>query len=245
MQAREMSKYLEWDAINTVFLDLDGTLLDLHFDNHFWLEYVPVRYAEKHQLSHSEANADLMQRYQKVKGKLEWYCVDFWTRELELDIEQLKHEMAHKIAVHPDVTQCLQAISDIGKRIVLVTNAHPASLDLKMKKTGLEVYFDRIINSHDMGLAKEHDGFWRQLHTIEPYDPATTLLIDDNIEVLESAEHYGISHLLAVEQPDSQKGVVHSRHFTALRSFAEIMPGVRECVKTTSHRGAEYTEKPD
>jgi len=226
MQARLMSKYLDWDAINTVFLDLDGTLLDLHFDNHFWLEYVPMRYAEKHDLSHEEANRELMTKYEQVKGRLEWYCVDFWTQELELDIEQLKHEMSHKIAVRPEVVRWLQAMREIGKRIVLVTNAHPASLSLKMKKTGLDKYFDRLINSHDLGLAKEHDGFWRQLHIVEPYDPETTLLIDDNIEVLESAEHYGISHLLAVEQPDSQKGVVHSQHFTALKSFAEIMPGV-------------------
>lgn len=220
-----MSNCIEWSAIETVFLDLDGTLLDLHFDNHFWLEYVPMQYAEKHDLSHEEASNILMDRYKQVKGRLEWYCVDFWTRELELDIEQLKREISHKIAVHPDVTKCLQAIKKINKRIVLVTNAHPASLSLKMKKTGLDIYFDRMINSHDLGLAKEHDGFWHQLHIIEPYNPAHTLLIDDNIEVLESAEHYGIAHLLAVHRPDSQGKDVNTRKFTALRSFEDILPG--------------------
>lgn len=215
---------LDWNNIDTVFLDLDGTLLDLHFDNHFWLEYVPVCYADKHDLSREQAYEALMDRYKEVKGRLEWYCVDFWTRELELDITQLKHEVSHKIAVHPQVRDFLQAIRDKGRRIVLVTNAHPASLTLKMNKTGLDVYFDRIINSHDLGLAKEHDGFWRQLHTVEPYDPARTLLIDDNIEVLESAEHYGIAHLLAVSRPDSQGVEVETQHFFALDSFRQITP---------------------
>ena len=215
---------LDWEKIDTVFLDLDGTLLDLHFDNHFWLEYVPVCYADKHDLSQEQAYDALMQRYREVKGRLEWYCVDFWTRELELDIEQLKHEVSHKIAVHPQVRSFLKAIKSNGKRIVLVTNAHPASLTLKMKKTELDVYFDRIINSHDLGLAKEHDGFWRQLHQVEPYDPDRTLLIDDNIEVLESAEHYGIVNLLAILRPDSQGGEVETRHFDALASFSEITP---------------------
>lgn len=219
-----MSEYLDWQAIDTVFLDLDGTLLDLHFDNHFWLEHVPIRYAEKHGLTADEANKALMDRYSEVKGRLEWYCVDFWTRELELDIEQLKHETSHKIAVHPQVREFLQAIRDIGKRVVLVTNAHPASLSLKMKKTGLNTYFDRMINAHDLGLAKEHDGFWRQLHVVEPYDPASTLLIDDNLEVLESAENFGIAHLLAISNPDSQGAVVETQRYHALRSFAEITP---------------------
>jgi HAD superfamily hydrolase (TIGR01509 family) len=220
-----MSKYPDWQDIDTVFLDLDGTLLDLHFDNHFWLEHVPVRYAEKHGLTADEANKALMDRYSEVKGRLEWYCVDFWTQELELDIEQLKHETSHKIAVHPQVREFLQAIRDIGKRIVLVTNAHPASLALKMKKTGLEPYFDRMINAHDIGLAKEHDGFWRQLHIIEPYDPESTLLIDDNLEVLESAENFGIEYLLAVSKPDSQSNIVETQRYVALKSFSEIIPG--------------------
>jgi putative hydrolase of the HAD superfamily len=219
-----MSKYLDWQDIETVFLDLDGTLLDLHFDNHFWLEYVPVRYAEKHELTAEEANKTLMDRYSEVKGQLEWYCVDFWSRELELDIEQLKHEVSHKIAVHPQVREFLQAIRDIGKRVVLVTNAHPASLSLKMKETGLDIFFDHMVNSHDLGLAKEHDGFWRQLHIVEPYDPETTLLIDDNLEVLKSAEHFGIAHLLAVSNPDSQGNIVETEHFPALKSFSEITP---------------------
>lgn len=219
-----MSKYPDWQDIETVFLDLDGTLLDLHFDNHFWLEHVPIRYAEKHGLTAEEANKDLMDRYSEVKGRLEWYCVDFWTRELELDIEQLKHETSHKIAVHPQVREFLRAIRGIGKRVVLVTNAHPASLSLKMKKTGLSTYFDRMVNAHDLGLAKEHDGFWRQLHIVEPYDPARTLLIDDNLEVLESAEHFGIAHLLAISNPDSQGAVVETQRYLALQSFSEITP---------------------
>jgi HAD superfamily hydrolase (TIGR01509 family) len=219
-----MSSYPDWNKIETVFLDLDGTLLDLHFDNHFWLEYVPIHYADKHELSHEEASQVLMDKYTEVRGQLEWYCVDYWSRELELDIEQLKHQVSHKISVRPQVSNFLQAVRRIGKHIVLVTNAHPASVSLKMQKTGLEDYFDRIINAHDIGLAKEHNGFWERLKAMESYDPETTLLIDDNIEVLESAEHYGIKHLLAVRRPDSQGDEVETRLYQALEAFEDIMP---------------------
>jgi len=219
-----MAKFPDWQNINTVLLDLDGTLLDLHFDNHFWLEYVPLCYAEKHDLSNEDALHKLMGHYTRVKGSLDWYCVDFWSRELDMDIEKLKHDISHKISVHPKVVDFLQAIQNINKRIVLVTNAHPASFSLKMKMTGLNVYFDRVVNAHDLGLAKEHKGFWEKLQTVEPYSPEYTLLIDDNIEVLESAEHFGIAHLLAIHKPDSQGGAIETRQFTSLKSFSEITP---------------------
>lgn len=219
-----MKNYLDWQEIKTVFLDLDGTLLDLHFDNHFWLEYVPLCFADKHDLSHEQANDVLNGHYQAAKGSLDWYCVDFWTRELDLDIERLKHEVSDKIAVRPEVREFLQAMKDAGKRIVLVTNAHPASLSLKMKKTGLEVYFDRMINAHDLGMAKEHDGFWKALNEMETFEPEQTLLIDDNLEVLESAEHYGIKYLLAILQPDSQADEVETMHFNAVHRFTDVMP---------------------
>ena len=208
--------------IATVLLDLDGTLLDLHFDNHFWLEYVPVCYANHHHISLDEAHTILMQRYRDVRGSLDWYCVEFWTRELSLDIEQLKREVAHKIAVHPFVHDFLQSARDHGKQVVLVTNAHPASLDIKMEKTELVDYFDRIVTSHQLGLAKEQDGFWEKLQAIEPYDPDATLLIDDNHEVLECAERYGIRHLLAIHRPDSQGEDKSHERYHALKSFEEI-----------------------
>ncbi|NLD01354.1 MAG: haloacid dehalogenase, partial [Gammaproteobacteria bacterium] len=50
---------LPWAHIDTVLLDMDGTLLDLHFDNFFWLKYLPQCYAEKNNLSLAQADAYL------------------------------------------------------------------------------------------------------------------------------------------------------------------------------------------
>ena len=208
--------------IDTVLLDLDGTLLDLHFDNHFWLEYVPVCYARQHGVALEKAHEVLMQRYNQVRGSLDWYCIEFWTRELGLDIEQLKREVAHKIAVHPFVHDFLQSARRQGKQVVLVTNAHPASLTIKMEKTELVDYFDSIITSHELGLAKEQDGFWEKLQAVNAYDPQKTLLIDDNHEVLECAERYGIRHLLAIHRPDSKGDEKSHDRYHLLKSFEEI-----------------------
>ena len=39
---------INWHDIDTVLLDLDGTLLDLHFDNYFWCQHLPLCYARRH-----------------------------------------------------------------------------------------------------------------------------------------------------------------------------------------------------
>jgi putative hydrolase of the HAD superfamily len=215
---------IDWAHIDTVFLDMDGTLLDLHYDNHFWREHMPRRYAEFHGLDEAAARAHLDLHYDRHAGTLNWYCIDFWSSELALDIVQLKEEVAHLIAVRPDVPAFLKALRDSGRRVVMVTNAHPKSLDLKMRETRLDAWFDALISAHRIGLPKEHPAFWPALQGIEPFDRARTLFVDDSLPVLESARGYGIAHLLAVCNPDSRQPHKDCRTFQAITSFAQVMP---------------------
>lgn len=216
---------LAWDRIDTVLLDMDGTLLDLHFDNHFWQAHLPRRYAEARGLPADSGREELMARYHARAGTLEWYSVDFWETELELDIMRFKEEVAHLIAVHPHVTDFLVAVRAAGKRIVLATNAHHKSLTLKMARTGLTPYFDAIVSSHALGAAKEEQAFWQRLHEIEPFDPARTLLVDDSLPVLDSARRYGIAQLVAVKRPDTRQPEKQTADYPAIDDFSQLMPG--------------------
>jgi putative hydrolase of the HAD superfamily len=213
---------IDWKSIDTVFLDMDGTLLDLHFDNYFWRQHVPRRYAEKHDLSVKCAREELYRRYRSVRGTMQWYSVDYWTDELGLDIAVLKQEVEHLISVHPHVVEFLQAARRAGKRTVLVTNAHGKSLDLKMSRTRLGEHLDSLVCAHDLGTPKEEVKFWEKLKQVESFVPKRTLLIDDNAEVLASARSYGIGHLLAVAKPDTQGPVYDHSEFQTLASFAEL-----------------------
>lgn len=219
-----MNPAIDWNAIDTVLLDMDGTLLDLHFDNHFWQAHVPLRYAETLGVSKESAREDLAARYHARAGTLDWYSVDFWETELELDIMALKEEVAHLIAVHPSVVDFLLAVQQSGRRVVLVTNAHHKSVTLKMARTGLQPHFDAIITSHELGLPKEDVGFWTLLQGVEPFDPARTLLVDDSLPVLDSARAYGISHLRAIRQPDTRLPAKDTGVYAALASFADLLP---------------------
>lgn len=218
---------LPWHQIESVLLDMDGTLLDLHFDNHFWREHVPLRFAELHGLELNVAKETLFPRFRSVEGRMEWYCVDYWSRELDLDIAALKREVDHLIAVHPHVIDFLDRVRASGKRIALVTNAHQKALDLKMQRTQLGGHFDALICAHDYGKPKEDPSFWDWLRECEPFQPEHTLFIDDSLPVLHSAHSYGIRHLLCVRQPDSKGPLRDIEEFPAISTFDEIFPDPR------------------
>ena len=219
-----ITERLPWPQIQTILLDMDGTLLDLRFDNHFWRELVPVRYAERHGLPLEQARIEVAARTRRVEGTLDWYCLDYWSRELELDVVALKYEIEHLIAVHPHVRDFLAALRASGRRVALVTNAHGHSLTMKMEKTGLAGYFDTLVCAHDLGLAKEQAAFWPRLRALEPFDPAATLLVDDNLSVLRSAQSYGIAHLVSVLWPDSSAPPRPPGEFPAIHDFSELLP---------------------
>lgn len=217
---------LAWRDIDTVLLDMDGTLLDLHYDNHFWLEHLPQRYAELHGISRAMAELELQPLFERHAGSLNWYCLDFWSAELKLPVRELKLETADLIALRPDADTFLQAIKHAGKRVILITNAHRDSLSLKLERIALAPYFERLISSHDYGFPKENQQFWSALQADTGFDPARSLFIDDTLAILRSAREFGVAHLLAVRQPDSRKGPRDTAEFAAQEDYRDLLQGL-------------------
>jgi len=215
---------VNWKKIKTVLLDMDGTLLDLHFDNHFWLEHMPRRYAEAGNIALEDAREELVSRYREVEGTMDWYCIDYWSDQLGMDIAALKEEVDHLIAVHPNVVTFLDEVRASERRAVLVTNAHGKSLALKMERTQLAGHLDAIVCAHDIGVPKEDPGFWNKLQNVELFEQENTLLVDDSLPVLRSAQEYGMGKLLCVHQPDTQAPDKNVEEFDAIRSFADLLP---------------------
>ncbi|HQQ63683.1 MAG TPA: GMP/IMP nucleotidase [Pseudomonadales bacterium] len=216
--------WVDWKRVDTVLLDMDGTLLDLHFDNHFWQTHLPRRYAEKHGHSEAEALAYLQARFAAEHGKLSWYCLDFWQQELQMDIVALKREISHLIAMRPHSAAFLEALVQAGKSVWLVTNAHMGSVGLKLEHTPLEQWLDRIISSHQLGAAKESQDFWRALQALHRFDASRSLFVDDTQSVLQAAREYGIGQLLCIRHPDSRAPLREVTAFPAICDFDEVMP---------------------
>ena len=215
---------IDWSQIDTVLLDMDGTLLDLNFDLHFWMEYMPLVFANKHNLTHDEAKDKVYPILRAEEGKLHWYCLDYWQKIFELDIAQLKEDVSHLIQIHPFVLEFLDQAKAHNKRIYLVTNAHRKTIQLKMRVTNLEDYFDDIITSHDYGAAKEDQGFWHKLDESINLDKAKSVFFDDSTHVLKSAKKFGIGTVVAISKPSSKIETKSVEGFINIETFEHAMP---------------------
>lgn len=214
---------VDWQSVGNVFLDMDGTLLDLHFDNYFWHEYLPRCYGERHGLSLSQAQTELRPRFRAVEGTLDWYCADYWSAELGLDVLALTSELQDSIRIHAGADVLLQRMHEAGKRLVLLTNAHPGIMSIKLQHTGLGRYFDRVVSAHTLGYAKETAGFWQHLRTLDACDLASALFVDDSLPVLRAARTAGVGRLIAIRQPDSHAPARDINEFPAVETVAELM----------------------
>ncbi|MCC5886879.1 MAG: GMP/IMP nucleotidase [Gammaproteobacteria bacterium] len=215
---------LDWTRIETVLLDMDGTLLDLRFDSEFWLNHLPARFADHHGLDDETAQTRLQVLFDQSRRSLQFYCLDWWSERTGLDIVGLKQDLIHLIQYRPSAREFLAAVRGSGRHTVIVTNAHRAGLDLKHRHTGIIDLVDAVESAHDHRLPKEDAGFWSTVQGRLGFDPATTLLVDDNMDALAAAERYGIGHLLAVAQPDSGAARLEGLPYPALEDFALLQP---------------------
>jgi len=204
-------------------LDMDGTLLDLAFDNYMWQEFVPRRYALANDMPFAEARTLLFEKYAAVQGGLEWYCLDHWCDRLGLDVVQLHYDVSHRIGYLPGAREFLRALRKLDKRVLLVTNAHPDTLALKDAVTGLGDYFDGMHSSHEYGHAKESQEFWQALQEDVGFEAETTLFVDDSQPVLESAKVFGIKMLLTVTRPDTGGPVRRGSVFSGVERVADLI----------------------
>ena len=206
----------------TLMLDMDGTLLDLAFDNYIWLELVPSVFAETKGMSTEAARETLFRTFRELQGTLDWYCLDHWSERLQIDVMALHREHRSRIRYLPGAETFLRQVGANVKHVLLVTNSHVGTLELKAESTGLLEHIDRAYSSHDFGHPKEDQAFWQNLEAAEAFDPDTTVFIDDNASVLASAERYGIKNLLQITQPDTS-GRTKQAEFPALSAVADLV----------------------
>lgn len=217
-----MEPKLNWSEIKTVLLDMDGTLLDLHFDNYFWQQYLPEHWGKLNNMTSDDAKAQLKLWYEQEAGTLSWYCLDFWTERLEFNVLELKENVEHLIQYRPHAEAFLKRLNDSGFSVIMVTNAHQDLIKMKAEKTDIDSFFEQVISSHAIGHAKEEQAFWNKLQLEIPFNCEETLLIDDNLTVLRAAKEFGLENLLTIAKPDSQNSEQVTEEFEMVYSFKDL-----------------------
>jgi HAD superfamily hydrolase (TIGR01509 family) len=209
--------------VTCVLLDMDGTLLDRYFDDYFWEHLVPEKYAEKHRITFGKAKKELSKKYKAHEGTLNWTDIDFWSRELGLDIMALKEQIRHLIEIHPHVENFLKMVKAGRIKTFIVTNAHYKVLDMKMKKTDLGKYLTGAITSFQIGFPKEKIEFWKHAEQQLHFSKEKTILVDDTLEVLKTARKFGIKYLIYKAKANSKLEPLPSSEFRTILDFSELM----------------------
>ena len=216
---------VDWTQVDQVLLDMDGTLLDLAFDNDFWGQRVHEKYASIHEISIEQTVEKFEPLFQSVAGTLHWYSTDFWSQKFGYRIIELSRAYAGEIRWLPFAKEFLHALreSKSGVRSTIVTNAHPEIVRLKHEITGIADLVDRIISSHTLGHAKESPEFWQKLRGELKLRSDSTLFFDDSPTVLTAAIDFGIQGSIAVCHPDSTRPKHSPKFSLAIDDFEQLI----------------------
>ena len=204
-----------------LLLDLDGTLLDSHFDDYFWEELIPDIIARRDGITPPAARQQLLALYNEARFSLRWADVNYWSEQLGVDIVALKRQQSHLIRLHPGAGDFLRRAKKSGLSLHLVTDAHPRTLTIKFEKVDIRGFFDTIICAEDVGAAKSEIGFWRSLPAMG-YDLGRCLLVDDNLAVLRQASRVGIAACIHITRPNSRRASQSKAEFFAALSVAGL-----------------------
>ena len=215
---------VDWERVDWVILDMDGTILDLSYDNYFWRELVPQRYAELHGLTLEQSRQQLWPKFVEVQHTLPWYCTDYWTDVTGINMAELKREIRDRIGPLEGAVEFLHAVRDSGRALWLATNAHRDSWALKLEHTGLTPLFDLIVNSHQFGAPKEDARFWTRLKAQHHFDPQRALFVDDSLPVLAAARDFGIGQVVAISHPDTSQPPRSIDDFPATPRLGALAP---------------------
>lgn len=235
----------DWNQVDTVLVDLDGTLLDLGFDDRFWRGRIPRAYAAHHGIDADEAWRRLALLFEGTRGTLEWYCVEYWSRALDLDVATLKRAARHEIAWLPGAREFLGRVRASGRRLVLVTNAHPEALAIKDSHAGVTRWLDRAISSHEFGAPKEQDGFWAALASSEGFEPTRALFLDDSPDVLRAALRFGIGQVIGIREPVTGAPPRPLDGFTGVAGVRDLIEGLDTAGRDRSGDGAADPARPE
>lgn len=215
----------DWSQIDDVLLDMDGTLLDRHFDNFFFEEELPRRYATLHTISFEDSRDRLMSMYRSVEGELAWTDLHYWTKQVGIDVVAMHKELDHMIGFLPGAEEFLRHLRKLGKRVTIVTNAHEAGVSIKVAKTGLDRYVDRIVDAFEVGALKMRPEYWPNCRRLLGFEPSRSLFMDDDEGCLIAAKEFGVAYLVHSAKSSSQLPPSTLSQFLSITGFSTLMNG--------------------
>jgi len=185
--------------IECLLIDMDGVILDNAYDNDFWQNQIPEVIADSKGIAFDAAKRLAIQIFNYKKNTKDWYDVDYWSNMLDIDIEAQKRseKSFSRISLYDGVIDTLNVLKNKTK-MILITNAHRKTLNIKLEKYNLTPYFDEMVCAHELHYVKEDIQLWYMLRSKYRLDYEKTLLVEDTINNINVGLSAGISGAIYV-----------------------------------------------
>ena len=185
--------------IECLLIDMDGVILDNAYDNDFWQNQIPEVIADSKGIAFDAAKRLAIQIFNYKKNTKDWYDVDYWSNMLDIDIEAQKRseKSFSRISLYDGVIDTLNVLKNKTK-MILITNAHRKTLNIKLEKYNLTPYFDEMVCAHELNYVKEDIQLWYMLRSKYRLDYEKTLLVEDTINNINVGLSAGISGAIYV-----------------------------------------------
>ena len=185
--------------IECLLIDMDGVILDNAYDNDFWQNQIPEVIADNKGIAFDDAKRLAIQIFNYKKNTKDWYDVDYWSNMLSIDIEAQKRseKSFSRISLYDGVIDTLSVLKNKTK-MILITNAHRKTLNIKLEKYNLTPYFDEMVCAHELNYVKEDIQLWYMLRSKYRLDYEKTLLVEDTINNINVGLSAGISGAIYV-----------------------------------------------
>jgi putative hydrolase of the HAD superfamily len=211
--------------IDCMLVDMDGVILDNTYDNNFWQNQIPGVISKNKNISFEDAKRLAVQIFNYKKNTKDWYDVDYWSNMLNVDIEAEKRSSISfdRIQLYEGVTKTLNKLKD-NFRLILITNAHRKTLNIKLEKYDLNPYFENMICAHELHYVKENIQLWYMLKSRFKLDYTKTLLIEDTINNIKVGLSAGISQAVYLGDEIYED----SKKILKLSSINDIFPAFNQ-----------------
>ncbi|MCH1416878.1 MAG: HAD-IA family hydrolase [Gammaproteobacteria bacterium] len=211
--------------IECMLVDMDGVILDNTYDNNFWQNQIPGVISKNKNISFEDAKRLAVQIFNYKKNTKDWYDVDYWSNMLNVDIEAEKRSSISfdRIQLYEGVTKTLNKLKD-NFRLILITNAHRKTLNIKLEKYDLSPYFENMICAHELHYVKENIQLWYMLKSRFKLDYTKTLLIEDTINNIKVGLSAGISQAVYLGDEIYED----SKKILKLSSINDIFPAFNQ-----------------
>ena len=211
--------------IDCMLVDMDGVILDNTYDNNFWQNQIPGVISKNKNISFEDAKRLAVQIFNYKKNTKDWYDVDYWSNMLNVDIEAEKRSSISfdRIQLYEGVTKTLNKLKD-NFRLILITNAHRKTLNIKLEKYDLNPYFENMICAHELHYVKENIQLWYMLKSRFKLDYTKTLLIEDTINNIKVGLSAGISQAVYL----GDESYEDSKKILKLSSINDIFPAFNQ-----------------